>query len=356
MTTEPLVRSLLLIVLGSVAICSFSRAGESVGYPHGIFISGGRYQSPQVLSYPFVDGALLRVGWSELEPAPGQYDWAYLDSEIRKVKRAGKKYTLAIVGGPSSPSWLYDSYHAASFTFSISSPYAPGLRDRRLTIPVPWDPVFLSKWTEMVKAIGERYRNDPDLALVHITGSSANGFELMLPYARANSRIQASIPDWHDYGFSKAKFISAWERIIDAYIHAFPGKYLDFEIHDVLNDDSIPAQLVKYGISKDPGRFGPFGAWLNNRGQRWTQRLRHIMARTPGRPYCDYQLIGNQTRQAWRLGPGGLKGTLESGLSDGCQYFEVWEIDIRNPEYRSLFARLHNRIANGARTGHPYRR
>jgi hypothetical protein len=50
--------------------------------PSGIFISGGQYQEEPLLAKPFVDGALIRVRWHELEPSEGQFDWRYLDSEI----------------------------------------------------------------------------------------------------------------------------------------------------------------------------------------------------------------------------------------------------------------------------------
>lgn len=299
--------------------------------PKGIFISGGRYQQPAVLKSDFVDGALIRVRWSVLEPRPGQFDWGYLEGEIAKVKKAGKKYTLAVVSGPSAPQWLYDELSVPNFTYSFNSPYGSKKRSRSHTLPLPWDAQYLERWFKVIEAVGARYNDDPDLYLVHITNSSQNGFEMQLPMSRgARGKSKSNVPDWSDYGFSRAKYVTAVKKVMDAFAEAFPRQFLDLEIHSVLKDSTIPAELVDYGASTIGKRFGPFGAWLNNRETRWDKPLRKVMAKYGETSFCNYQLIGNETRQVERIGPGGLKAAVELGVSQGCKYYEIWEIDLKN--------------------------
>lgn len=330
-------------ILGTYSSAGWALEEALNAKPKGIFISGGRHQLPSVLAHEFVDGALIRVRWSALEPSPGLYDWDYLDDEIAKVKKAGKKYTLAIVSGPSAPQWLYSELKAPSYNYSFKHPNANKKRSKNKILPLPWDEIYLTRWLQVVDAAGKRYRNDPDLYLVHITSSSQNGFEMQLPMKRG-SRDSNDVPDWKDYGFSKEKYMTAVKRVIDAFAEAFPTQFLDLEIHSVLTDSSIPEELIDYGASTLGLRFGPFGAWLNNRDTRWDKPLRAVMAKHGKTSFCNYQLIGNVTRQAKRVGPGGLQSTVELGVSQGCLYYEIWEIDLKNTELRAWLSDTHRQL------------
>ena len=356
-TLITLFSSLNWIWVFTCALGAYSSAGWTLDAalntkPKGIFISGG-HQVTSVLAQEFVDGALIRVRWSALEPSPGLYDWDDLDDEIAKVKAAGKKYTLAIVSGPRAPKWLYNELKAPSYNYSFKRPSTNKNsanknstnknRSKNKILPLPWDEVYLTRWLQIVDAAGKRYRDDPDLYLVHITSSSQNGFEMQLPMKRG-SRDSNEVPDWKDYGFSKDRYMAAVKRVIDAFAEAFPTQFLDLEIHSVLTDSSIPEELIDYGASTLGHRFGPFGAWLNNRDTHWDKPLRAVMAKHGKTSFCNYQLIGNVTRQAKKVGPGGLQGAVDLGVSQGCLYYEIWEVDLKNIELRAWLSDTHRQL------------
>ncbi len=124
---------------------------------------------PEVASQDFVTGILVRVAWSDLEPVEGAPTWTLLDNELALAKQYGKKVALAVVNGSSAPAWLA-AKGAQMFAYSF--------RGSSMTMPVPWDSVYLSAWTNFIAKLGERYRDDPSIALVHMTHSTLNGFEM----------------------------------------------------------------------------------------------------------------------------------------------------------------------------------
>lgn len=310
--------------------------------PVGIFISGGKHQEESILQKPFVDGALIRVRWSELEPEQGKFNWRYLDGEIAKVAAAKKSYTLAVVGGPSSPSWLYEE-GAKSYSFSLNNPYASKARPINNVLPLPWDKIYLKHWHRVIAEVGRRYSEDPNLALVHITLSSQNGFEMHLPYSRG-PRDPNKLPAWKDFGFTEELYIDAAKSTIEAFARAFPSGFLDLEIHPIFESYRAPTELAKFGYQHIGNRFGLFGAWLNNRNIRWDQPLKEMMKEYSDKSFCNYQLIGNATRQMKRVGEGGLQGAIASGLEDGCHYYEIWDVDIKNSDFEEYLIELNSRL------------
>ena len=341
---KPLFNASCLTLLFALFSCSATVL--SAEYPSGIFISGGRTQEQALLNKPYVDGALIRVPWRDLEPRQGVYNWKHLDDEIARVKRAGKRYTLAILSGPSAPEWLYTE-GAKAYEFSFSNPHAPS-RPLQNKIPLPWDQHYIDRWGETIKAVAKRYRNDPDLYLVHITTSSQNGFEMQLPYKRG-PRDTNNIPDWKTYGYTEQRYIDGTKQVISIFSEAFPKQMLDLEIHPVFESYRIPEELLNYGYSVANGRFGAFGAWLSNKNKPWEKKLHQLMTMYADQPnsFCNYQLIGNETRQAQRLGTGGLKGTVQLGLSQGCRYYEIWDIDLKNARLVPFLNQLHNVLQKG---------
>lgn len=334
---------LALIVIATVPSLALSASQEETPIPRGIYLAYGRALNERLLQVPYLTGVLVRVHWREIEPTEAHYDWSYPRREIDLAKRYGKKITLAIVAGPATPDWVYAA-GATSFQFTFRNPHSPrGGRPER--IPLPWDPVFLDKWTQTITALGREFGNDPAIALVHITGSSKNGFELQLPEDPPRPRLGPPSGPWVGRGYTREGFVNAWKRVIDAFARAFPRQALDLEMHPILGDSAIPAQLAGYGYQRLGKRFGTFGAWLSGRQLAWDAEIRQIMARQCRLSFCNYQLIANETRQAQRLGPGGLLGAIQSGFDHGARYFEVWEADIRNSRFDDDLLRISRQIA-----------
>lgn len=318
-------------LVGILALWLAFAPSQAAETPRGIYVAYGRVLNENILRAPYLTGVLVRVPWREIEPAEGRYDWSYLHREINLAQRHGKKVTLAVSAGPNTPDWVYEA-GAAAFRFTFLNPHSPR-GGQAARIPLPWDRVFLDKWTRTIAALGREFGGNPGITLVHVTGSSKNGFELQLPEDPMRPRAGASAGPWAEQGFEGKRFTAAWREIIDAFARAFPDKALDLEVHPVMGDSALAAELVDYGYQKYGKRFGAFGAWLSGRDLAWDKGIRQIMARQCRQSFCTYQLIANETRQAHRLGQGGLLGTIQGGVDQGARYFEVWEADVRNAAF-----------------------
>lgn len=306
--------------------------------PKGIFVAYGRALNDRILRAPYLAGVLVRTRWNEAEPQEGRYDWSYLRREIALAKQHGKKIALGVAAGPATPDWVYAA-GATAYSFSFLNPHSPR-GGRQARIPPPWDPVYLDKWRNFVRALGREFGNDPDIVLVHITGSSKNGFEIQLPDDPPRPRSGPPSGPWVQQGYERTRFLRAWESVIDTFAQAFPRQYLDLDMHAILGDTSVPAELADYGYDRLGKRFGTFAGWLSNKPPSWDSDLRKIMQKQCRRSFCNYQLIANETRQPQRLGPGGLKGAIETGRAHGAHYFEVWEADVKNPNLDDMLSNV----------------
>lgn len=119
--------------------------------------SGSGSVDPAVAAKSFVKGILVRVAWDLLEPTDNTYNWALIDSQVSAANKYHKKIALGIGCGISIPQWVF----SAGAQYLVSSvPYAD-------TIALPWDNIFLGRWTEFISALGARYKNDTTIQLVY---------------------------------------------------------------------------------------------------------------------------------------------------------------------------------------------
>ena len=307
--------------------------------PAGIFVSSGPRVSDKVLSSPFVQGNLIRVGWDEVEPAPGQYDFSAIDKLISQAKQHNKRVALSVLNGPRAPAWLYEA-GAKSFVYEFKTRYSER-GDRQERIPLPWDAVYLQHWRALSAALGKRYQDEKSIALVHITHSSKNGFEMQLPEQRINGRRESvTHGPWHDAGYAVEKHIAAMQSVIDAYVKAFPSTPLDIEIHPVLDSYKPAEAVLEYGQQQAGERFGLFSAWWSGKSERWNAPLYPLLEKACDTSFCTLQLIGNQTRQPERLLKGSVNETIDAGMELGAKYFEVWDVDVRNRELKASLTNI----------------
>jgi hypothetical protein len=187
---------------------------------------------PAVLANRYVDGLALRYSWAVLEPRDGVFDWSIVDRDIADAKAHGKKVSLSITPGIHTPAWVY-TYGAVAFEFVWDKPWgkAPCATRR---IPIPWDPVYLSRWFGFVRALGNRYDLESAVTHVKLTGLNARTSETILPRARreriSNGMRSCSSGDdvrnWQRVGYSRTRVLETWTRIADTFARSFPHKKL----------------------------------------------------------------------------------------------------------------------------------
>ena len=58
---------------------------------------------------PWVTGVFVAFAWSDLEPAPGKYDWAMFEQTFTRYADAGLHMQFMVWVGPHSPRWIYEN-------------------------------------------------------------------------------------------------------------------------------------------------------------------------------------------------------------------------------------------------------
>lgn len=202
------------------------------GYANGVTAS---------LAVPGVDGIVLVISWSSLEPAMGQYQWTTLDQWIHLAASAGRKIDLTITAGADTPSWLFQTAPAGpgatpiQFTISPHSG-ATGVCQSE-TIATPWDNAFLSRWDSLLAAVAAHLKSTGtygNVTLLRITGINRTTDELRLPAETPQSAGLACVSDavstWQHAGYRPSLLLAGWDRLTSSFQKSFPDKSFSIAI------------------------------------------------------------------------------------------------------------------------------
>ena len=275
---------------------------------------------PAVATKPYVDGILVRVAWKDLETADNTYNWALIDSQITAAQTYGKKIALAVGGGPNSPTWLFNQ-GAQSLSFTI--PFSG-------TIPIPWDTIFLTKWTEFITALGNRYADDTTIQLVYLTHSTSNGFEMQLPFNPT--------PSYTSISYTDQKLIDSWKQIIDTYNTAFPNHYLTNDFHPVNSSNTIADSVYAYANLTIGNRYGANAWWwTQNNTTVYPSQYAILQDSSTTNQFTGIQMAQSGTDSPDSFGAGGLPTALNLAISNHICYWEIWNSDIIDGSFDTLF-------------------
>lgn len=276
---------------------------------------------PAVASKSYVKGILVRVSWKDIETADNISNWALIDNQLAAAKLYGKKISLAIGSGPNSPDWLF-SQGAQSISYSV--PFSG-------TIPIPWDTVFITKWTEFIAELGSRYANDTTIQLVYITNSSTNGFEMQLPFNPT--------PSYLSIGYTDQNIIDSWKQVIDAFSISFPDHYLTNDFHPVNSSNIVADSIYAYAKQNIGSRYGANGWW-------WTQnnisvypfQYNILQNSSATNLFTGIQMAHSGVTSPNSFGTGGMPVALNLAISNNICYWEIWNNDITSGSFDSLLS------------------
>ena len=157
------------------------------------------------------DGVRWLLRWSDVEATPDTYTWQYLDDAVAWAAANNKKCGISINAGKDCPAWLYAAPYNAQFYTMQDTPEAIGR-----TIPVPGDPVFMTRWQKFITDFGARYDSNPAVSYVIIAGIGNHDEWDIAPGpldTAALGSTQAEVDAWK----------SSSMQIIDFYMSAFPN-------------------------------------------------------------------------------------------------------------------------------------
>lgn len=237
---------ILLIVL--IAGCTPADNKQANGLPEDtgfLQIPGVGWQTfyrtapedPTMTGLPFKSGcAYIRWTWRDLEPQEGQYAFDMIDDWLTRCRKANQALAFRVMlswpGHEGTiPQWLLDK--GIKYTYSACPE-----EGAHYEVDIE-EPIVKVLHEKLIRALGQRYNDHPDLALVDIGSVGLWG-------------------EWHNYCDPKLMPSDAARKaIIDLYYEAFPNTPLTALVDDRPN--------VLYANSK--GRSGWRGdCWGNGNG------------------------------------------------------------------------------------------
>jgi hypothetical protein len=167
------------------------------------------------LNNPSISGVALQIHWSDIEPVKDKPDWSKLD-ELFSAAAASKRWVqLLVFPGFFTPAWALQGVQTDTFPIQ----YGPG-KGTLTTLPMPWDPTYLSNWLGFVNQLGNRYGASPAFRMIGAAGPTSVSVEATLP------GTPADLKQWQKDGYTPSKYTNAWKQAFAAYNADFPNQYV----------------------------------------------------------------------------------------------------------------------------------
>ncbi len=243
-------------------------------YPLGIFAASGvTLSSDNPLTDPNALGGLIRVSWNQLETAPGNFNFALVNSQVDTVECnaycyggqnsdggcrtnlsangrsicSPKDWSLAVLGGlevasptPGSPTWLSDGALSPAPNVATFSVYSGNM-------PEFWDATLQGRIQLLANALARQYGADPYLKLVYVPQMTKNGVE-----GQFNGIPPSTLEGVA--GFTTDSWVASVESAAVSYARAFPTKSIAIELHYLLGS-SCEGLRVMHDIETNSNGF-----------------------------------------------------------------------------------------------------
>jgi len=260
-------------------------------------------------------GSLVRVKWSELEPQQGIFDFSKIDSQVEIIKAAGKEWSLGLIGGSSSPNWLIEESGADSFEILF--------RNEPVIIPKIWDSIVNEKLKILATALADKYKGDSSLTLVYIPQMTSNGIEGHFNGVKSDVLIAA--------GFTPDLWVESVKETAHIFANAFTNKAIAVELHEILQDASIPERIMNdlWNDTSLEQRVGAAIWWLSGKTS-FQNNLVNALTEFKGDVYG--QVIG-RSDQTDRFENDDYTTVFEQAKIIGIRYIEPWEYEFVNDTF-----------------------
>ncbi len=161
-------------------------------------------------AYPYLRGTHRAWGWRQVHPAPGVFNWRWVERWVSEAAAAGLPVALGINtydgyydGGDWTPRWVYDLY-----------PDARIVCDDGWTIPKYWHDGWLAALEAMVADFARQFDGDPRVAWVEI-GVGVYGETAPVSH---NFRYRTCV---EQAGLTPDLWVRTVNRIVDIYVRHF---------------------------------------------------------------------------------------------------------------------------------------
>jgi hypothetical protein len=256
-------------------------------------------QPPQPAGAPAPDTYYRdQVRWGAIEPTAGTYDFSAFDAGLADAASHQGKFGFRVMA------WCPGCWTEAEGRVHTTPSWLP--LQKGTAIPAWNNPVFIARWTALLKALGDRYRDDPRLGSVDVGGYGMYG-------------------EWHIDGQGAAATPATMGKIIKAVHDNFPHQHV---VINAMNTEAVKQALAlspTIGLRMDclglSDFFYPFdhSAAVRNRWRtapvlsEWCHTPSastvtatgqvtkyHVSTVSSGNSYKTYQQMSTKQRAGWR--------------------------------------------------------
>jgi glycosyl hydrolase family 42 (putative beta-galactosidase) len=327
-----------------------AQAIPQMGGVYGAFLTNS--QIPTALASSNVDGMQVIEPWSTIEPQEGVYDWTSIDSLVAQAATYGKKISLGIQTGYLTPAWVFtDGAQAFQYVWDKDTSIAAICSVQN--IPVPWDPVFLSKWQTFVAALGARYQSNATIISVIMYGASTTTIETTLPEtvneAITNGTVSCTGPNypanWQAIGYTRTVVENAIYQMQGYFQQAFPRTQLlaalnpsgfppidqNGNIFSGGTDFQAPLDLLNYGMNTLGQQFSAGNGGLSN---TWVWSLLAGYGATLNVGFQTTTVLGANVTAAGNL-----------AIGANSSWIELYGNDLLDSSLQAEIASLHQALS-----------
>ena len=293
--------------------------------PKGLYTSS--FGNETALDNDQVNGSLIRVKWSEIEPNKGIYDFSGIEQFREIIKERNLKWSLGILAGGDSPLWLTESIGADYFEIN-------GINNTVKRIPKIWDTRVNERLTLLAEALSDEYNEDEDLVLVYVPQMTANGIEGHFNGVTTDELLDA--------GLTADNWINGVKETARIFANAFTKKAIAVEVHDIMEDTSIPNRIMT-DLWNEPSlnhRVGAAMWWISGKNI-YQPNLVNALIDFPGDIYS--QAIG-RSDQLSRFENNDYTTIFEQAQTIGIRYMELWEYEFVNNTFPQEFERFNDYV------------
>lgn len=262
---------------------------------------------------PHVSGVLLMANWATLQPQQVGFSWDNLDEAVALARQYNRYYKLKIQPGTSTPEWVY-GLGASVFETRGSNPYRKDTYKQTIRLPVPWDPVYLKAFEELVTAVGQRYAADPYCAGVVLTGANYQSGESHLPKEPGDRE------KWNQLNYLQ-HLPGAYDRLIKIWANAFPSQQLCLHVSvPISRDDGLLEGVIDRAAMAYPDRFTLQNCQLNGKRDNLSLYSYGLIQQYAGRLHIGYQSVAylGSDRQ------GDTQVSIYNYVRGRGEYWEIW--------------------------------
>lgn len=259
-----------LFVLSCVALlfCSPNAYAADVFIELELSMPEIAYQRSMAL--PDVDGAMINVDWNSLEPTAGQYVWTDIDKALAAAVSAHKKIGFHFY--PSyimpAPLWLKE---LGAQAYIAPSPKKNGPNGEDI---VPWNPVFIERWSLMLSALSKHLVD---------TGHSEYVAYVLEGHDRGSTAVNGCQSGYIDTTrFDKDLYVLATINKLKAMLAAFPQSKVMMSappLHICAGDEAGAEhfRLVLEGLGNDAKRLVFFASDFTAKGSARLNSIKNLL-------------------------------------------------------------------------------